>query len=295
MCEKLLDDILPVWGICTYESGCYIAAAFPYRLPEEFYAARNVSRYAVVRDYHAVCGARLERACGRLRASFPGKAFEWRCDNSSLPEVALAEGAGLGHRGRHNLLITPAYGSWVFLGVIAVEDQLELLGSTRRADGAPYRACCAGTARGREMYHSGSGENSTAPGRIREAEPVGRGLAPPCTTCPGYCVAACPTGALGPSGFDKTRCVSYISQRRGDLSPEEARLLRQTGTAWGCDICQEACPQNQSGKIDPLPEFLTDPVAHVTGETPLEGRAFAWRGRGVIRRNIAVLEGASHG
>jgi len=252
MFEQLPDHFLPLWGICEYDGNRCIAAAFPYRLPEENYAGRNVSRYAVVRDYHAVCGARLERACRALRELYPGKAFEWRCDNSSLPEAALAERAGLGYRGRHNLLITPAYGSWVFLGIIIAK------GLVLPPDPCPL-------------------------------------IPDPCDDCPGYCVTACPTGALSSSGFDKTRCVSYISQRKGALPQEEAALLRQIGTAWGCDICQEACPRNQKSRISPLPEFLIDPIAHVTNETPLEGRAYAWRGKAVMQRNISALEETLHG
>jgi len=73
------------------------------------------------------------------------------------------------------------------------------------------------------------------------------------------------------------------------LSPEEQSLMRRMGTAWGCDLCQEACPHNHGAKIQPLPEFLTDPIARVTQDTPLAGRAWAWRGEEVIRRNVACV------
>jgi len=243
-----LDDILPLWGVCEYQGGCVIAAAFPYRLPEEHYAGRNVSRYAAVRDYHKICGARLERARERLGALYPGKTFEWHYEKPFLPEVELAEKAGIGYRGRHNLLITPAYGSWVFLGIIIAR------GFVLSPDSCPL-------------------------------------MPDPCEGCPGHCVKACPTGALNQGGaFDRARCISHISQKKGDLTPEEAILLGQAGTAWGCDICQEACPRNRQSRIDPLPEFLVDPISRVTMETPAEGRAWAWRGKAVIQRNISVLK-----
>jgi epoxyqueuosine reductase QueG len=245
--HSLLDPLLPLWGVCEYEGGRVIAAAFPYLLPEERYAGRNVSRYAVVRDYHDICGARLERACALLRGAFPGERFDWRCDSAALPEVELAVKAGLGARGRHNLLITEPYGSWVFLGEIA--------------SSAKFTACC----------------------RLSSVN---------CTSC-GACVKACPTGALGKDGFCREKCLSHITQRKGGLAPEEAALLRRAGAAWGCDLCQEACPHNRNTKVEPLPEFLDDPVARVTEDTPVAGRAYAWRGEAVLRRNIAILSTAA--
>jgi len=244
--RELLSPLLPLWGMCEYEGNTAIAAAFPYLLPEEHYAGRNIARYAAVRDYHSVCGARLERACARLRAAFPGEEFHWHCDSTSLPEVGLAEKAGLGARGKHNLLITGEYGSWVFLGEIITSAKLPIVNCQ------PFIAHC--------------------------------------TQC-NACVKACPTGALGESGFARERCLSFITQKKGALSREEQALSAHINTAWGCDLCQEACPHNHSGKIDPLPEFLVDPIARVTENTPLTGRAYAWRGEGVIRRNVMVLGG----
>lgn len=239
-----LQGVLPLWGICEHEGHSVLMAAFPYLLPEERYAGRNVSRYAVPRDYHEICGARLERACALLRAAFPGEEFRPHCDSTSLPEVDLAIKAGLGIRGKHNLLITQAYGSWVFLGGIVTAAQLPMHNAQR-------------------TMHN-------------------------CLNC-NACVNACPTGALSGHGFDKSKCLSHITQRRGELSPEEAALMRRANTAWGCDLCQEACPHNRNAKIDPLPEFLLDPIARVTEDTPLAGRAYAWRGERVLRRNIATL------
>ncbi|MDR3314551.1 MAG: DUF1730 domain-containing protein, partial [Oscillospiraceae bacterium] len=128
--SALFDRLFPLWGVCDFppqeallrrgqatERAVQVAvAAFPYLLPEAQYAGRNIARYAVVRDYHTVCGARLAEACRTLGEQYPGASFAWYCDNSPLPEVALAEEAGLGRRGLHNLLITEEFGSWIFLG-----------------------------------------------------------------------------------------------------------------------------------------------------------------------------------
>ncbi|MDR2524655.1 MAG: DUF1730 domain-containing protein [Oscillospiraceae bacterium] len=121
-----LNRLLPLWGTCESDAGgSVIVAAFPYLLPEKYYDGRNIARYATLPDYHEVCGARLAEVCEALRGRYPSRHFAWYCDNSPLPEVEMAIKAGLGRRGRHNLLITPEYGSWIFLGEIVTDFTLE--------------------------------------------------------------------------------------------------------------------------------------------------------------------------
>jgi len=249
-----LNEILPLWGVCGVPEGfvlpgsprAVIAAAFPYLLPEECYAGRNIARYAVVEDYHKICGARLERACALLRERFPGEEFAHYCDRSPLPEVALAQRAGLGVRGRHNLLITEDYGSWVVLGEIITTAELPRISNCQLS-----------------IIN--------------------------CQLCEAPCVIACPTGALD-NGFDKAKCLSYLSQRKGALDPEIAAHLRQSNSAWGCDLCQEACPRNRGVKINPLPEFLANAAPRLDAQALPNDRAYAWRGRAVLERNIGNLD-----
>jgi len=257
---SFLNKSLPLWAVCGFPQGIsllptrktlpenpktIIVAAFPYLLPEENYAGRNIARFAVGRDYHEVCAARLEQACELLRAHYPGEEFAHYCDHSPLPEVALAEHAGLGFRGRHNILITEKYGSWVVLGEIVTTAVLPA--TTQRA-------------------------------------------LPNCDGCPAPCIAACPTGALSGTGFDRFKCLSYCSQRKGELDPEIARHLQTAHSAWGCDLCQEACVRNRNAAINPLPEFLQSAVPTLGSQTPIEGRAYAWRGRDMLDRNTENLK-----
>ena len=79
-----------------------------------------ISRYALGRDYHKVLRNRLARLADRIRAEvaeFDGRVFT---DSAPVMEVALAENAGLGWRGKHTLLLTRERGSWFFLGEIYV-------------------------------------------------------------------------------------------------------------------------------------------------------------------------------
>ena len=125
------------------------------------------------------------------------------------------------------------------------------------------------------------------------AEPSG-----PCLNC-GRCVAACPGGALRGDHFELEHCLSHLTQKKGDLPPEQAEAIARHPWAWGCDICQQVCPYNRGAVETSLPEFRENLLFDLT-EDMVEGvtnrqfkerygdRAFAWRGPAVIRRNLAL-------
>jgi epoxyqueuosine reductase len=77
-----------------------------------------ISRYALGRDYHKVMRQKLQKLCDKIVEFLPD--FEYRVFTDSAPvlEVALAEKAGLGWRGKHTLLLNKDHGSWFFLGEI---------------------------------------------------------------------------------------------------------------------------------------------------------------------------------
>ena len=77
-----------------------------------------ISRYALGRDYHKVMRQKLQKLCDKISDNIAD--FEYRVFTDSAPvlEVALAEKAGLGWRGKHTLLINKDCGSWFFLGEI---------------------------------------------------------------------------------------------------------------------------------------------------------------------------------
>ena len=109
-----------------------------------------------------------------------------------------------------------------------------------------------------------------------------------CLSC-GLCEKKCPGKALTEYKVDVSRCVSHITQRKGELSEEQKKIISDSGCAWGCDICQDVCPMNKNVEISPIKEFFdTAKSAYESGDD-ITRRAFNWRGEAVIERNLKIL------
>lgn len=211
----------------------------------------NLSRYAASKDYHIHIRAVGERLIRHLSNSFPAASFHTYGDHSPIDERSAALIGGLGILGDNGLLITEEYGSYVFIGDVLTDLAPECLGAT-------------------------------APQPVRYCEHCGR------------CRAACPTGILRGESDD---CLSAITQRKGELTDEEIALMRICGTVWGCDECQCHCPHNRHASTTPIPFFYEDRIAHLTSaqleqmdEQAFRERAYAWRGRKTIERNLLLTE-----
>lgn len=77
-----------------------------------------ISRYALGRDYHKVLRQRLQNLCDKIGNEVGNFGYRVFTDSAPVLEVALAEKAGLGWRGKHTLLLSREAGSWFFLGEI---------------------------------------------------------------------------------------------------------------------------------------------------------------------------------
>ena len=172
-------------------------------------------------------------------------------DSGPLLERKLAYAAGLGIIGDNCFLINEKYGSYTFIGYIITN--LEL--------------------------------------------PVSKTTDMSCEKC-GACYKSCPGKALSENGFDETKCLSYITQKQGELTEKEKTLIKKTGCIWGCDICQKCCPMNKNIKKSPLDEFNKNLILYIKNEylsnkefkDKYKSRAFTWRGKSVIYRNLSILD-----
>ena len=88
-----------------------LVAVFPYFFGD---GEGKISLYARFEDYHKVLSDALNAAAELL----PSGSYRACADISPLNEVKAAALAGLGCVGKNGLLITPVYGSYVFIGEI---------------------------------------------------------------------------------------------------------------------------------------------------------------------------------
>ena len=99
-----------------------IAIIFPYY--NNCTSGGNISTYCAVNDYHIVVMAQLKSICADLAQAYPQHSFEPFVDASPIDEVDMAAKAGLGVKGTNSLLITPQWGSFVFIGEIITDMEL---------------------------------------------------------------------------------------------------------------------------------------------------------------------------
>jgi epoxyqueuosine reductase len=88
-------------------------------------ASGKVSRYAWGDDYHEVMGAKLRSLLRSIQEQAPETEGKVCVDIQPLMDKAWAVRAGLGWLGKHTNLITPEYGSWVFIGELLLNLELE--------------------------------------------------------------------------------------------------------------------------------------------------------------------------
>ncbi len=229
--------------------GSVVIFAMPYYSRASEDPTRNLSTYAVARDYHQYFSELAERLLLQLRVAYPDVTFAAFSDHSPIDERDAAARAGLGVIGRNGLLLTESHSSYVFLGEILLDRVL------------PYREV--------QEIHS-------------------------CSDC-GRCTSVCPTSASG-------ICLSALTQKKGTLSSEEEALLEAHDAVWGCDKCQEVCPYTEAARTrgtiyTPIPFFKEQCIPCLTRadvermtEEEFRARAYSWRGKETILRNLALWE-----
>ena len=222
-----------------------------YLVPYYTGKAKNLSAYAKSRDYHLAIKEINEKLEKFLKDMYPCNKFAGYGDHSPIDERHAALITGLGISGDNGLIINEKYGSYVFIGDMLSDIDSELLGRNKTVEISRCEGC-------------------------------------------GKCKTACPTGILRGDGDD---CLSAITQRKGTLTEKEASLMKQYNTAWGCDLCQLACPHNENVNETPLEFFKRDNVEELSRklienmtDEEFSCRAFSWRGREVLLRNLDILE-----
>jgi epoxyqueuosine reductase len=193
-------------------------------------ARGRIAHYAWGMDYHEVMTPRLrqlaEFIAGETRREVRSRVY---VDTGPVLERDFAAQAGLGFIGKNTCLISPAVGSYLFLGEILVDLELDY------DEPATHSGAKIGfEARPRPVAGRGEddGLGTSSPGTQR------LGTCGACTRC----LEACPTRALpAPYILDSNRCISYLTIELKGSIPLQLRPLIGTWI-FGCDVCQSACP-----------------------------------------------------
>ena len=108
-----------------------LAVGVAYRLPDDGkpddgVPRGRISRYARGADYHDLLKRRMRALHDRIEAEV-GAQVEARflVDTARIVDRAVAARAGLGWYGKHSCLIVPGRGSWVLLGELVLDLDLE--------------------------------------------------------------------------------------------------------------------------------------------------------------------------
>ena len=92
-------------------------------LPKEGY---QIAYYAYGKDYHYVVKDKLHQLLNYIKTLVPGTEGRAFCDTAPLLERYWAVRAGLGFIGLNRQLIIPGKGSYFFLGVLAIDAELQV-------------------------------------------------------------------------------------------------------------------------------------------------------------------------
>lgn len=233
---KIINQSL--YDRCTSWAKSVILFLVPYYTDDR--EDRNISLYAVPRDYHSFMESLTDSVCQKLQYLRPDNRFRGMADHSPIAETSAAAMARLGIIGDNHRLINEKYGSYVFIGGIFTDIKY--------------------TETIKEIQY--------------------------CHHC-GACTKACPSS---------NDCLSALTQQKGELSEKAKQLMTDNHTAWGCDICQTVCPYNKEVAASPIDFFRQDKIYRLTPEIldnmsddELKSRAYGWRKRKTIERNIKLL------
>lgn len=100
--------------------------------------------------------------------------------------------------------------------------------------------------------------------------------------------------------MDPKKCLSYLTQKKEELSKDEKEKIKNNKMVFGCDICQDVCPHNKNIEKTSIEDFKISLLGKLDEEEIEEisnkefkrrygNRAFSWRGRKIIKRNMDII------
>lgn len=192
----------------------------------------KVSRYAWGDDYHEVLGDKLRELLDWVKYQWPEADGKVCVDIQPTMDKAWAVRAGLGWMGKHTNIITQDYGSWVFIGELLLNLELEYdkqeiadqCGSCTMC----IEACPTGAIVGPYVLDSGlcishATIESRAPEMRPEVAANLEGWLYGCDICQDVCPWNHATPATGDSSFEP---------RAGNVTPALSEILQLTAETY---------------------------------------------------------------
>ncbi|MGL5352293.1 MAG: tRNA epoxyqueuosine(34) reductase QueG [Clostridium sp.] len=234
-----------------------ISIAFPY-LHNTKYEDNGFSVYTRGQDYHRVVKSYLNKICEYINTL--GYEAIALVDSNSLPERYIASLAGIGFIGKNNMIITKKYGSFVFLGEIITNLEVE-------------------------CNDLGEFENIN---KFKE-----------CGNCE-VCYKACPTKAINKTRKNCNICVSYLTQKKEledkYINLLKGRVFGCDSCQDTCPYNNNVVYSN----IEEFKPFLfmnennTEFLANISNKEFKEKflkTSCGWRGKKVLKRNANIRQG----
>lgn len=115
-----------------------------------------------------------------------------------------------------------------------------------------------------------------------------------CKNC-GKCISECVGGALsvknGKVVFEKENCLSFLTQKKGELTEIEREKIARGGLVWGCDTCSDVCPMNRGTDYSNIEEFYVSTMPYLSEENVSfsADRAYGYKGEKILLRNLGIL------
>ncbi|SHE63200.1 tRNA epoxyqueuosine(34) reductase QueG [Alkalibacter saccharofermentans] len=111
------------WDLCK----SVVSIGVPYRWEEECELGGTQGLFARVSrgvDYHKVLHEKIKQMMERVKKYHPDIDYKAYVDNGPVSDRAFAWAAGVGFYGKNGFIISPDYGSFVFLGQVLLNKEL---------------------------------------------------------------------------------------------------------------------------------------------------------------------------
>ena len=232
---------------------CIISIAFPY-YHESSKVENGFSIYTKRLDYHRVVKKYLDEIVQYIE-SLGGKALSF-VDSNTLPERYIAYLAGIGFIGRNNMIITKKYGSYVFLGEIITDLEIDCSDQRSFKEISLYKEC------------------------------------DDCKNC----IQECPTKSINNNRINPNICLSYITQKKEITEKEIMLLKGNVFGCDFCQLAcpyNEHTVTNVLKEFETLEDMNDETEVYATMnqryfKEKISITSCGWRGKNVIKRNAII-------